>query len=37
MWLKVIVYVIVVLVFIIAVAILYGAKRWKSNTNMRTE
>lgn len=32
MWLKVIVFVIVVLVFIIAVAILYGAKRWQSST-----
>jgi len=32
MWQKAIVFVIVVLVFVITVAILYGAKRWRSNT-----
>ncbi len=32
MWLKVIVFAIIVLVFVITVAILYGANRWQSNT-----
>lgn len=32
MWLKVIVFAIIVLVFVITVAILYGTNRWQSNT-----
>lgn len=32
MWLKVVVFTIIVLVFVITVAILYGSNRWQSNT-----
>ena len=34
MWLKVIVSTIVVLIFVITAAILYGVNRWHSNMNM---